>query len=156
VSDDTSTAQTVPKLEPCPFCGGADVEQSDNEDKDWYPNTFWVQCGCGARGPDEFNGLFRGGWGAATRTDGECRTAAIAAWNRRASGWQPIETAPRDGTIILTWITHRATDNGGPVNTAAIVSWWGPDADCWVERDSFDTVRPTHWQPLPPAPEPTP
>lgn len=62
--------------------------------------------------------------------------------------WQPIDTAPKDGTRIrvLNPIT-------GPCETAAVVypdgharfplfNWGGPGVICHPE--------PTHWQPLPP------
>ena len=65
-------------LLPCPFCGGADVGLSDNEDKEWYANTWWVQCDCGARGPNQFDDR-------PPRTDDECKADAIAAWNQRAN-----------------------------------------------------------------------
>ena len=85
------------------------------------------------------------------------RPSAILAALRTAGfvieqGWQPIETAPMDGTRILAWITHRVSDNGKKVDIPTVVSWWGHDADCWVE-DGYDTVHPTHWRPLPTPPE---
>jgi hypothetical protein len=64
---------------------------------------------------------------------------------RHMSDWQPIDTAPRDGTIILcaldflpyplplSWAKHRAL-------------WFCP-AD-------GQPHNPTHWMPLPKAPDP--
>lgn len=73
--------------------------------------------------------------------------------------WQPIETAPRDGTVILLFIEDHVIDG----------SW-----DRFVRQDgsiyeptSWDVARlsshgcgccssendqPTHWMPLPPPP----
>ena len=64
--------------------------------------------------------------------------------------WQPIATAPRDGTRILVL----APDLGG-------ISYYGVAQ--WAEKDEWrpETVagwfwsyatRPTHWMPLPPPP----
>lgn len=70
--------------------------------------------------------------------------------DRAASeGWQPIETAPKDGREILIAI-------GGVVRTA----WWGDAEYCrsaktynrgWTNGPSHG-FRPSHWQPLPSAP----
>lgn len=60
-------------------------------------------------------------------------------------GWQPIETAPRDGTEFLAcWA------KGG---THAIVAW--TEGMGWTDANSDDgfLVPPTHWQDLPAPPE---
>ena len=59
--------------------------------------------------------------------------------------WQPIETAPKDGTAIL-------------VNTGyAHDAWQYVTAhyrnDLWVACCSSSIVRPTHWMPLPEPPQ---
>lgn len=59
--------------------------------------------------------------------------AAIAA----VFAWQRIETAPKDGTDVLIF----------PPMTVALKT---PDA--WTDGTGA-TLRPTHWMPLPPAPE---
>jgi hypothetical protein len=73
------------------------------------------------------------------------------------SNWQPIETAPKDGTpILITRPTKFKVEEGWHVVR------WEDDEDWWVCHDGkFDTMlrgnEPTHWQPLPapPATEPT-
>ncbi len=67
--------------------------------------------------------------------------------------WQPIATAPKDGTRVLVccpgatepfvahWQVHTAA-------TWGIGNTWRDDADCTV-------AEPTHWMPLPAAPEVT-
>lgn len=57
------------------------------------------------------------------------------------TGWQPIETAPKDGTAVLLW--------SGIVMRAG---WWAASDDVW--RIGGDSIlrKATHWRPLPPAP----
>ena len=87
--------------------------------------------------------------------------------------WQPIETAPKDGTPILL---ARAVEDGDEY-TVVTLGWWiegyddGPDDmghDDGFTDYRFDTFRPgrsignpaymyeakqpTHWMPLPPPP----
>ncbi len=54
--------------------------------------------------------------------------------------WLPIETAPRDGTHILTFAAGHGVAEGYWVSTS--------DGDTW--RD--DGAEPSHWMPLPPPP----
>jgi hypothetical protein len=80
------------------------------------------------------------------------------------SGWQPIETAPKDGTEIDVWcggeFPRRVTCASWREPTES--EWWShggdtidtPDA-CW--HDCFGPLgkdnTPTHWMPLPAPPE---
>lgn len=74
------------------------------------------------------------------------------------SKWQPIETAPKDGTWIISW-------NGDEVAPAS----WGDNSEyqrgevgwCygspWYGGTLYDGInimktQPTHWMPLPDAP----
>ena len=64
---------------------------------------------------------------------------------RAEAEWQPIETAPKDGTRILV-----ASKMGG----VYLVSWWkGKRTARWDNgaRPLYST--PTHWHPLPAPPE---
>lgn len=69
--------------------------------------------------------------------------------------WQPIETAPKDGTSILAFMPDAAeqfrimpiemldfNDGDGP-------QWWQADVDDGHPLE----VTPTHWMPLPQPPE---
>ena len=80
-----------------------------------------------------------------------------------STGWQPIETAPRDGTWILLWDDHLGLAVSGcwydypgintPDDYEAPWSFWTADNDLisfWVGGDDY--YSPTHWMPLPPAP----
>ena len=54
-------------------------------------------------------------------------------------GWQPIETAPRDGTRILAC--------GG--ETVEVIFWANGWFNQSAEISTWQTWPPTHWQPLP-------
>ena len=80
-----------------------------------------------------------------------------------AAMWQPIETAPRDGTEFQARIPGHGQDN--------VIAWddnfecWAftrdqEPPDCWTDgycwesnEDLQSSVKPTHWMPLPPTPE---
>ena len=70
--------------------------------------------------------------------------------------WQPIDTAPRDGTAVDLWgINHLTWDKRG---TRRVNVSWGPVRD-WMggERDDWqhglgEDFEPTHWMPLPAPP----
>jgi hypothetical protein len=64
--------------------------------------------------------------------------------------WQPIETAPKDGTHILAYwppIFER-TDNAAQVETWFNGSIW---ENSWDQE--FGDMCPSHWMPLPPPPK---
>jgi hypothetical protein len=71
---------------------------------------------------------------------------ALAAAGRLVPGWQPIATAPKDGSVILLYWRK---DGGDMVQSG----WWenAPADRCWYAADN-ERCRPTHWQPLPAAP----
>ena len=106
------------ELRECPFCGC--------DSADYMPDRLMAP---GADPPVFCN---------------ECHASAmdVSAWNRRADDWQPIETAPRDGTLILA-----AAPNGNvhPV-------WW--DDGCWVMSGGSEISQFyfTAWRPLPKGP----
>ena len=75
------------------------------------------------------------------------------------SEWQPISTAPKDGSAILLYFPHK---------DIVIRGSWGPqgEADWEAGRDDWDdwntdnevilqedpAYAPTHWMPLPASP----
>lgn len=73
--------------------------------------------------------------------------------------WQPIGTAPKDGTWILLYDPEKNVAVGGCWHTEEEInnsnayepgwSWWTSDED-YVMWD--DGNEPTHWMPLPAAP----
>ena len=77
------------------------------------------------------------------------------------AGWQPIETAPKDGTKVLVC---QATDaDGEPIRGESwgvfvqVAAWWGGDDEwivyCSLIKDPSVHVEPTHWMPLPEPPQ---
>jgi hypothetical protein len=74
--------------------------------------------------------------------------------------WQPIETAPKDGTEILTVGTDSknviATKwlSPGPFHRGQNGSYYAPDGWYWAGWDAaVGPVNPTHWMHLPDPPE---
>lgn len=63
-------------------------------------------------------------------------------------GWQPIETAPRDGTWVWAfWPVQNGCDQ------QRVTCWVADEEGGWMDAaDYVDWTQPTHWQPLPPPP----
>lgn len=137
---------------PCPFCGHVGLDFSDG-------NTYrWGIASCGGCGascgdirreyPDE----------------GKWHSEAIAEWNRRAAPpprqpltWQPIETAPKNGTDILVMYMHIDTQivhNGfwmgeDDTDEEDDIGWWSYEHSEVSRIKLDDWMEPTHWLPLP-------
>lgn len=81
-----------------------------------------------------------------------CLKAAFDAYEA-ASGWQPIEAAPKDGTPILAYErgeVHQAA--WGDALLARMVNGRSVPVCGWMTRDSTAQKNPTHWRPLPTPP----
>jgi len=62
--------------------------------------------------------------------------------------WQPIETAPKDGTYVLVY-GYRSHVDGSVMH---VVRW--TKGDGWAaDGDDLGEQKPTHWMPLPPPPK---
>lgn len=89
---------------------------------------------------------------------------------RERAGWQPIETAPKDGTTILGWAEDEedgwqimvvkwveTQDDPGSKYVMHDAGWAGRIMFPGCLSDDDDPVAPTftitHWQPLPLPPE---
>ena len=85
-------------------------------------------------------------------------TAALASLPDDVSEdpWQPIETAPKDGTEILLYGPGVLLSDGRTSMYArAQHVGWAHEVDGhleWATRDPSVTCRPTHWRPLPSPP----
>ena len=76
--------------------------------------------------------------------------------------WQPIETAPLDGTTVILWWggdyaalgSWECFEGGNEDGTGWVFGWSLRDerlslnGDGWLVYD--DEPKPTHWQPKPP------
>jgi hypothetical protein len=126
----------VSELLPCPFCGGTDLQDRGD-------NAIWCKNQACEAGIDIGHSV-----GAEARADRTKR------WNTRAAPlpqtdreWQPIETAPKDGTGILV-IDDNVMDGFHQV------VFWDDDAKQpgwnWATSDgpSFHRECFTHWKPL--------
>lgn len=75
--------------------------------------------------------------------------------------WQPIETAPKDGTKILGFEPHPTITPKEPTFRCVCMRWndtkWrghGRPTFAWVTAESGSLVYdPTHWMPLPSPPK---
>lgn len=94
--------------------------------------------------------------GDPTDKRGQIRAALLAAAAARPAqdGWQPIETAPKDGTPVLLWIEFFCA-SGGPMEGVRPMM-----ATCWNHGDGWyggpsqvPGFSPTHWRPLPAPPQ---
>ena len=70
-----------------------------------------------------------------------------AVLNETGQDWQPIVTAPKDGTNILIW---DKTWHKQPY----VATWQTADL-YWLEVGTGLTLSPTHWMPLPAPPKET-
>ncbi|MCV2448908.1 hypothetical protein [Paracoccus sp. DMF] len=73
------------------------------------------------------------------------------------SDWQPISTAPRDGTKVDLWgINHLHYDKKSyrkcDVAWGRVTDWMGRERDDW-QHGMGEDFEPTHWLPLPQPPE---
>ena len=63
------------------------------------------------------------------------------------SDWQPIETAPKDGTPMLVYLAEVM------VNSYVQVATFHPNISIVGGQFAFDAPQATHWMPLPEPPK---
>jgi hypothetical protein len=123
-------------LKPCPFCGNASgVVFIETQGTKWGSATCPECC---AYGPEVRTGYKKAtgknGWG----------DRAIAAWNRRASGWLSVEERlPEDGESSPRWMYLCINSVVGLPFFADYIPGRGWKTDRVV----------THWQPILAPPE---
>ena len=75
--------------------------------------------------------------------------------------WQPIETAPKDGTEIFVYAKWKykncdAKYSWRVANYRSDISGWENGCHFWTITSTHfheTAIEPTHWMPLPPPPE---
>lgn len=123
------------KLLPCPFCFGEKCVSTEIAYGDDCRCRWLFACcnSCEARGP-------------AAKTEEE----AIAAWNRRASGWINCkEKLPEDGQTVLGCLK-----DGKSIHVFDFFNSAKGSTGAWNLGDyDWGTDEMLAWQPLPPAPK---
>ena len=76
-------------------------------------------------------------------------------WLLRMSKWQPIETAPKDGTYIAAYEWRGSLDY--PEMEQIYTAWYAPSHSTpgyWLQYNGTTLLKahPTHWMPLPKPP----
>lgn len=88
---------------------------------------------------------------------GAMRAALLAA---DAAAWEPMDTAPRDGTEIV--LCRAISADGTPITGSSfgvfcqVAAWWGEEewiVYCSQVQEPRLHFEPTHWRPLPTAPK---
>jgi len=69
------------------------------------------------------------------------------------SEWQPIGTAPKDGTRILVFDHDTHIARWRKDTHTKRFHWLLDDEDDVTSTPAAPEVHPTHWQPLPPPPQ---
>jgi hypothetical protein len=86
--------------------------------------------------------------------------------SQHTTGWQTMETAPHEGSIIVWWPIVKLDDDGDStdevVDGQAVLSEW--NGGYWLEPEVLNAIgdhmgddftyadNPSHWMPLPAAP----
>jgi Lar family restriction alleviation protein len=111
-------------LKPCPFCGSSNIREGGEQCSTWR----YIACnGCCVKTPGHFS-----------------LEAAIAAWNRRASGWVAVkDLLPDPGVPVLVRIAENFSRG------AMIVTYRRPEKN---RRWNAYHDKITHWMPLPAVP----
>ena len=72
----------------------------------------------------------------------------------RMTEWQPIDTAPKDGTVILIWPAKSAFASSDDELISYVVRWSYLEQG-WIEAsgEEYAAFYPSHWCPLPAPPK---
>ena len=67
-------------------------------------------------------------------------------------GWQPIETAPKDGNCILLYVPRAQKHKLVSGQYHSYGKYDGRELGGWTDRWNKPINNPTHWTPLPKPP----
>ncbi|GLO70293.1 hypothetical protein MACH17_18100 [Phaeobacter inhibens] len=155
----TDTSKEAVRLKPCPFCGGKPHLSKSYNEHDEGAYYFYRCKSCGVSTGEFY----------ARETCPVFYEQVRDVWNDRTDTlptWQPIETAPRDGTeVIAIHCTHYGDGISptidGPFTAAFQNRKWRSSWDDsevieymdWGGTDYKSIMDPTHWMPLPTPPK---
>jgi hypothetical protein len=77
-----------------------------------------------------------------------------------ASAWQPIDTAPKDGQLVLVAFRRCIYTDDSRNRTKVREAWLDPHCNggtWWLSTEGYaleGPEKPTHWMPLPEPPKP--
>jgi hypothetical protein len=70
--------------------------------------------------------------------------------------WKPIDSAPKDGTGLLLWVTRFGTTPAGQSEPAPVVGFWHGKIERWKVAPEYlnreEDLHPSHWMELPKPP----
>ncbi len=144
---------------PCPFCGERKLLMVVHDEKTILHPHYHVQCdNCGARSGGSDKGDHVDQWNTRALIDHPEEKAGGV--ERLRGEWQPIETAPKDGTKIL--ICQASDADGKPITGDDFglfvqrAAWWGEEEGwivyCSLIQEPTLFFEPTHWMPIPEPP----
>lgn len=68
------------------------------------------------------------------------------------SEWQPIETAPKTGVVVILGHPGSASETAAWYGDGNVPGWYSEDS--WKSQfNSWVAFPPTHWMPLPEPPK---
>lgn len=134
---------TAEQLLPCPFCGSAAIERWHRAGDDGYFEVCCVRTACTTfrHGIDESS--VRAEW---NKRHDAARLSGMAA----VPTWQPIGTAPKDGTIVWAFNGEQGRMKWVSGSNYALWIW----DECTLSDIDPSPEQPSHWMPLPAAPDP--
>lgn len=154
------------ELKPCPFCGCKEIEFSEVSLKE-EPALYCFKCGvmsfdvttwntrveqtCGMVSKDgiieRLNDIMQSSQYSNEVSFGLHKAIKAIEAMPCSDDWQPIETAPKDGTRFLGYL--------GKQEPSVIECWWQENFSNWTGlTDDWDTEpKPTHWMSLPNPPK---
>ena len=65
--------------------------------------------------------------------------------------WQPIETAPRDGSVFMTYLPPSVANNGDQLGPRYDYANWDEELGDFIQH-GCGWYMTTHWHPLPAPP----
>lgn len=138
------TEASMSELKKCPFCGGEAHTYERHGKGRTVHGRFWFSVDCRNCGYFMDDREDVGEDGMFIYPEKEC----LKRWNTRADDWQPIETAPKDGTKVLI-----LADEGKLI----LQGYWNIAGERWKSTNqsghSYPILYPCHWKPLPEGPK---